>query len=132
VEVDDRDAAAQTLRDVINGPRPTVAVVNATKRTGIARDASEHIDATAYNLVGLGTSQQPAPTSVIITDEAHRAVASLLATQLGIATIDTKGTPPPTADFGANAPATPAQITIVLGNDFGKTPQQAAVPSVPQ
>jgi hypothetical protein len=120
VEVEDREAAAQTLRDVLNGPRTTVAVINGTERTGIAREAGDKIDVSTYQLIGVGTSQLPLLTSMIVTDDVHRPAAAMLATQLGIAVIDSKVTPP-AADFGKHPATTPAQITVVLGSDFGKT-----------
>lgn len=118
VEVEDRELATQTIHDVLDGARPTVAVLNGSARTGIAKTISEQIDAGAYNVIGVGTTGTPAPTSVVFSTLKFKQEATALAACLGVTTIDTKTTPPP-AVFGKKTETIPtAQIIIVLGGDY--------------
>ncbi len=47
VEVRDPAKAAQVIAEMLNGPRPTVTVLNGSGQAGVARTVSEKIDVTA-------------------------------------------------------------------------------------
>lgn len=131
VKIEDEAAATQVVMDVLNGPRPTVAVVNATGRTGVARDVRAQIDATAFNVVGAGHTKTPVPVSQVIATEHCKTVATTLASQLGLASVSTTETAP-AADFGKRPLPTPPEITIVLGADYTGTPiAESAAPLPP-
>ena len=68
VEVRDPEKAAQVIAEVLNGPRPTVTVLNGSGQPGIARTVSEKIDATQFNVLATGTTRQPVVTTTVIAD----------------------------------------------------------------
>lgn len=118
------EEAALAVKEVLNGPRPTVVVLNGSGQVGLASDIREKIDTERYNVTAIGSTTEPAPTTTVIAAPNYRQKAIDLAATLGIELVDTK-TPAPTADYGkAKPPASPAQITVVLGTDYA--PAQAA------
>lgn len=120
VEVDDREAAAQTIAELLHGPRTTVVVLNGSQRTGLAKNVCDNIDNTTYNILQVGTTLDPVASSTVLTVPRCKTQADALATALGIPTVITEGDPP-AADYGKRTPIpAPAEVTIVLGNDFSE------------
>jgi len=124
VEVKDTAAAAQVINEALNGPRPTVTVLNGTGQSGMARTVSEYIDIKAYNVIGLGNTKQPLPTSTVIASDQFKTAALSLATRIGVQTVSTTG-PVPEATFGKADPPPAADITVVLGGNYSGLPQHA-------
>jgi hypothetical protein len=107
---------------VLNGPRPTVAVVNGSGKRNLAREVSDHIDTERFNVVGIGTLKTPVATSEVIAARQCKEDAQELAKLLGVQQVITESAAPD-ADFGRQAPPS-SQITLVLGKDYA-APQQA-------
>ncbi|HEY3417070.1 MAG TPA: LCP family protein, partial [Armatimonadota bacterium] len=121
VEVQDEEAAIQTINDMQNGPRPTVIVLNGSTRLGLANDVRESLDKTRYNVIALGKVREPVPTTQIFTSPEHRDAAGALVTQFGVGTVATAGATPPPGEFGRRVTVPPtADITVVLGKDYSK------------
>lgn len=126
VEVQDRVAAAQVIDDMLYGPRTTVVVLNGSQQQGLARDVREHIDAAAYNVVGVGTTEAPVETTTIFTSDRDKKTATKLASALGVSgPVETKSAPPTAKQNQETLTETAAQITIVLGRDYS-APQDVA------
>lgn len=121
VEVQDTDAASQTIAELLHGPRTTVAVLNGSERRGLAQDVRDVIDATRYNILAAGTTVEPVAASSIITVPRCREHADALARTLGITTVVTEGAPPE-ATFGRSPTPPPAEVTVVLGTDYQPRP----------
>ena len=131
VEVRDTAAAAQVISEILNGPRPTVTVLNGSGQTGVARTVSEQIDIKQYNVLAVGTTLQPVATTSVIASDRYKTAAINLATRLGVQTVATVGTVP-TATFGKHAaPPPPTDITIVLGSNYTGVLQTAANDAAP-
>jgi LCP family protein required for cell wall assembly len=118
VEVEDRQAAAQTVCETLEGPRPTVLVLNGSGQVGLAGEVSAVLDTEVYNVLGVGTTQQPVESSQIVATTAVTQQANALAGELGVATISTDKTTIPQVKSRPTAPLPTADITIVLGQDF--------------
>ncbi len=141
VEVQDPEAASQVIGELLDGPRPTVTVLNGSPHTGLAREVRDAIDVKTFNVVETGTTAQPAQASRIYCAPEHVADAQALATQFGItAAVETRLPPPPEkagsptvtalgkpakARHDAKKSAAPkdetaiaAEITLVIGPDF--------------
>ncbi len=130
VEVDDPDAAAQVVNEVLNGPRPTVMVLNGSGKPRLARDVRDQIDENVYNVVAVGTLPEPVPTTTVLATPHSKAVAQSLATQFGVVRVDINTAPPAGADFGKRIKVPPpAEITLVLGSDAAEQPKETAVSS---
>lgn len=126
VKVQDRVMAAQTVNDLLYGPRPTVIVLNGTTQSGLADDVRDVIDAQSFNVVNIGTTREPAETTTVIADPQHHEEASALAARLGVEMVATD-VPPPPAKFGRrNTAPDAAEITVVLGRDFPGLPTDTA------
>ncbi|MHB9026887.1 MAG: LCP family protein [Armatimonadota bacterium] len=118
VEVQDIDAAIQTVNDLLNGPRPTVIVLNGSSRFGLANDVKETVDETRYNVIALGTVREPVEATQVFSAARHQEFAGALAAQLG-ATVAAEGQTPPAGNFGKRVTLPPtADITVVLGKDY--------------
>ena len=129
VEIQDPVAAAGAIRDVLNGPRVTVALVNGTKHFGLARQANDEVDVNQFNVLGTGTSRVLPASTHIFAPAQDNAQAQALATALGIpAVVDTVSPPPDVRFDNIAALSTPAQITVVLGDDFHPRAVTAALP----
>jgi len=118
VEVTDLAAAQQAISDVLNGPRPTVVVVNASGRRNLGRAVSEKIDSTQYNVVGVGNLAEPVETTEVLAVKRCKTEAQSLASLIGVPDVDTE-TPAPQAEFGKRvAPPPPSEITLVIGKNY--------------
>lgn len=118
VEVDDPAGAAQTIAEVLHGPRPTVMVLNGSGESGLARTVSDSIDEKSYNVVALGTTKTPVPATAVITTKQRTSEAQALASTLGVTDVTTDATVP-AAEFGKRTPVPPpAQITVIIGSDY--------------
>ena len=129
VEIKDRVAASQAVKDLLVGPRPTVLVLNGSKHPGLARTVSESISTDQYRVVGMGTTKTPMPQSTIYATMNRKGDAERLAAQLHLPVVVDTQNPPPAANLATteeSASASPVQITLVLGADFQQT--QATVP----
>ena len=117
-EVVDFAAAQQAISDLLNGPRPTVVVVNGSGRRSLARAVSEKIDSTRYNVVGIGSLPEPVETTEVLAVKRCQTEAQGLAEQIGVPDVDTE-TPAPQAEFGKRtAPPPPSEITLVIGKNY--------------
>lgn len=117
-EVVDYAAAQQAISDVLNGPRPTVVVVNASGRRNLGRAVTEKIDSTQYNVVGIGSLAEPVETTEVLAVKRCKTEAQSLASLIGVPDVDTE-TPAPRAEFGKRAaPPPPSEITLVLGKNY--------------
>lgn len=122
VEVEDPDAAAQVISEVLNGPRPTVTVLNGSGQSGLARAVGEQIDTHTYNVVATGTTTQPVSSSTVIAAPLCKKEAESLATLLGVQQVTTQGAIP-AASFGKKTPQPPpTEITVVLGSNYTPVP----------
>ena len=125
VEVRDPEKAAQVIAEVLNGPRPTVTVLNGSGQPGVARTVSEKIDVTHYNVLATGTTRQPVATTTVIAADRCKAAADTLARHIGVPQVTTAA-PIPEATFGKHTPAPPpTDITVVLGCNY-TVPAQTA------
>ncbi len=125
VEVRDPDKAAQVIAETLNGPRPTVTILNGSGQVGLARTVSEQIDANQFDVQGLGTTTQPVAATAVITSERYKSEATTLADRVGVQNVTT-ATPIPEATFGKHTPAPPpSDITLVLGSNYTGAPQTA-------
>jgi LCP family protein required for cell wall assembly len=116
VEVQDQQAAAQVIGDLLNGPRPTVLVLNGARRGRLAGQVSELLDPQDYNVLPPANTAEVVQESAIYTKDAYRDAAEELAAQLGVSTIET-GLPAPQADLQRSTPPT-AAITVVLAPGY--------------
>ncbi|MHB0936137.1 MAG: LCP family protein [Armatimonadota bacterium] len=117
-EVTDYAAAQQAISDLLNGPRPTVVVVNGSGKRNLARAVSEKIDSTRYNVVGVGTLPKPVETTEVLAVKRCKNEALGLASLIGVTGVDTE-TPAPQAEFGKRVPAPPpCEITLVIGKNY--------------
>ncbi|HEX2948509.1 MAG TPA: LytR C-terminal domain-containing protein, partial [Armatimonadota bacterium] len=122
VEVEDREQATQIINDLLHGQRPTVAVINGTRRSGLARDVSEAIQPDSFNVMGLGTTKAPANATQIFAKANYKTEAESLAAQLGIkSSVDTVNAPPP-SDIKTSDTSGEQQITVIVGNDYQPIP----------
>ncbi|OPZ84982.1 MAG: Regulatory protein MsrR [bacterium ADurb.Bin429] len=120
VEIEDFEMARQTVSEVLHGARPTVVVLNGSGMTGLAGEVREQVDPTAYNVLAVGTTLEPAPASVVLATPGSAKAARMLAASLGIAEVDTEHAAPD-ADFGKDVTAPPAaEITVLLGGDYSQ------------
>jgi len=129
VEIKDRVAAGQAIKDLLVGPRPTVLVLNGSQHPGLARTVSESISADQYHVVGMGTTKTPITQSIIFATLNRKNDAERLAAQLHLPVVVDTQNPPPAANLATTeepASTSPVQITLVLGTDYQQT--QAIVP----
>jgi len=132
VVVDDPEAAAQTVNDALHGPRPTVAIINGSGHTGLAREVSDQLDVHSYNVVAMGSIKKPLPTSQIIAIPSMKGVATQLATALKVAQVSTD-VPVPLASYGkTHTPPPVADISVVLGSDYQSSVSANTATPVPQ
>jgi len=118
VEVTNLAAAQLAINDVLNGPRPTVVVLNGSGLRNLGRNVSEQIDGAQYNVVGVGNLPAPVETSEVHAVKRCKDEARNLAARFGMSTVDTE-MPAPLADFGKHAPPPPpGEITLVLGKNY--------------
>jgi len=118
VEVTDFTAAQLAIDDVLNGPRPTVVVLNGSGKRSLGRAVTEKLDSARFNVVGVGTLPEPVETTEVLAVKRCQNEAQGLAEQLGVAAVNTE-TPVPAADFGKRtAPPPPGEITLVLGRNY--------------
>jgi len=115
-EVTDLAAAQLAIYDVLNGPRPTVVVLNGSGKRSLGRVVSEKLDDARFNVVGIGTLPKPVETTEVLAVKRCEGEAQGLATQLGVDAVNTE-TPIPEAEFGKKA-APPGEITLVLGKNY--------------
>ena len=127
VEVRDTEQAAQVIGEMLNGPRPTVTVLNGSGQPGIGRTVSEKIDASQFNVLATGTTSQPIANTTVITEDRCKAAADALANCLGVQQVTT-AVPIPVATFGKHVPPPPpANITVVIGSNYVVPAQTAQV-----
>jgi LCP family protein required for cell wall assembly len=132
VVVDDPEAAAQVVKDVLHGPRTTVVVLNGSGQVGLAGEVRDEVNPETYNVVAIGTTVDPAPESKIMATPAQRQQALELAALLHIETVDMQN-PAPEGDFGKRVKTPPAaQITVVLGADYSRAVATADHPKSTQ
>ena len=117
VEVQDPDAAAKVIHEVLHGPRATVQVLDGTGKNA-GRKIRERIDAETFNVIAVGTLATPVARTEVIAEPAFAKDAAPLATQFGTATVETTGTIPD-ANYGKHVPTPPpTAITVILGSDY--------------
>ncbi len=128
-EVTDTDAAALAIHDVLHGPRPTVVVLNGTKRRALADIVGKEVDANIYNVIATGTAEAQ-PTTMLYTGATSKSVAESLATALGLPlTAVQTNAAVPIGDYGKLvAPTTPPTVTVVLGSDYSTAPKAPTAP----
>lgn len=136
VEIRDRAAAEEAASELFDGPRPTVLVLNGTKRSGLARDVRDAIDRSTFRVLGIGTTAQPAAVTAVYARAETRGEAERLAMAMGLHCPVDVVNPPPGAQLDRDEDSdeiTPGavQITLVLGKDFTFAPDISTQPEPP-
>jgi LCP family protein required for cell wall assembly len=120
LEVRDRAAAALTIGELVNGPRPTVVVLNGAGKAVNTRDVVARIDKARYNVIGTATTDL-SPTSRVYSVTRAKDPATALAAGLGLSVVDTTSAPPTATLARRQAPLSVSEITLVVGADFARS-----------
>jgi LCP family protein required for cell wall assembly len=108
------------LKDFLDGPRPTIVLLNGTKTAGQTKKIEELIDSTKYNIIGVGNTKVPMPVTTIYAPKKFVTSAQEVATSLGLAVeIETKTVAPAMKKEKKGITDVPSgQITVVIGDDY--------------
>ncbi len=120
VQVNAPEEVQPILRDFLDGPRPTVVLLNGTKTLGQTKKVEELIDSTKYNIIGVGNTKVPVPVSAIYATVKMKAIAQEIAVATGLKVeVNTTTTVPVMKKMKKGTTDVPTgQITIVIGDDY--------------
>ena len=101
--------ASDTTAEPIAVPdsRVRVQVLNGSKRSGLARLATDQLRDAGFDVVSIGNASSPATTSVVLDRAGTPEVAQRVAATLGITRIESR---PDSALY--------LEVTVILGADF--------------
>jgi polyisoprenyl-teichoic acid--peptidoglycan teichoic acid transferase len=127
-EVQDTEAAARIIRDVLNGPRPTVNIMSSATNTHLADTVVHTLNPEVYNVLTTPITAKAPDSSVIYANAHYAEAARALGVELGITTVDTTN-PPPTPKLSRHQRPPPvANLTVVLTNSY-QLPADAGSPT---
>ncbi len=122
VQVNAPEEVQPILRDFIDGPRPTIVLLNGSKTVGQASDVEKLIDSQKYNIIGVGNTKVPMPVTAIYASNKMKTAAQEIVSALSLTIeVETKTTAPVMMKDKKSKKEIPTgQITIVIGDDYTK------------
>ncbi|MEI6519451.1 MAG: LCP family protein [bacterium] len=121
VQVNAPEEVQPVLKDFLDGPRPTIVVLNGSKTPDQTKKIKDLIDSTKYNIIGVGNTKVPMPVTAIYAPEKFKTAAQEVAATLGLKVeVNTAiATAPAMKKEKKGATDVPTgQITVVIGDDY--------------